>query len=516
MGTVTAVNSTNVTISGLGSIKIADNNVYSGIAKDDVVAYTRLYNKDDLEKAYVIVSKAETVSGTVDGFKAASGGTSSSSVTMNNTTYKVYNEAAMPSNVGGEAGIDKFVADSHIGETVTLYLVNGYVAAAVQTSESANNYSLVVEVGGGSAGSALDPMKIVVLGADGNKTTLTVSDKGDTTIGVKDIVTYTGNSDNAKVSVKADASEAYDGSSDPVVNGYKTSAGVDGYDKTSKTFAGVVTTADCVLFRCTNAPAGTADDGDTYKASNIRDMKSFKVGTAADPGAGTAAVTAQYTFVTDNDGKVVAVFVGNDTSAAANTSDMVIGIVSAKNDTVKVGDDTYNQYTVTSNSQTYTVKIEVSGDDGTTVVKGNIVAFAPSSDELYDNDDDFEVLSNDTAVTTLTDKVIDGTTYEYATVLVKDYIEKDGLVTYCTAPGSPDVDGAYTSPTGGGTLALADDCVIVYVNVKDDTAGEETGITKFDAQTGKYNAIILVNSDNVISHIVLETSGKDDVFAKNA
>ena len=113
LGTVTAVNSTNVTISGLGSIKIADNNVYSGIAKDDVVAYTRLYNKDDLEKAYVIVSKAETVSGTVDGFKAASGGTSSSSVTMNNTTYKVYNEAAMPSNVGGEAGIDKFVADSH-------------------------------------------------------------------------------------------------------------------------------------------------------------------------------------------------------------------------------------------------------------------------------------------------------------------------------------------------------------------------------------------------------------------
>ena len=63
---------------------------------------------------------------------------------------------------------------------------------------------------------------------------------------------------------------------------------------------------------------------------------------------------------------------------------------------------------------------------------------------------------------------------------------------------------------------MADDCVIVYVNVKDDAAGEETGITKFDAQTGKYNAIILVNSDNVISHIVLETSGKDDVFAKNA
>ena len=62
---------------------------------------------------------------------------------------------------------------------------------------------------------------------------------------------------------------------------------------------------------------------------------------------------------------------------------------------------------------------------------------------------------------------------------------------------------------------MADDLVIVYVNVDKDTSGDEIGINSFDSVTGYLNAIILVNSDGVISHVVVETSGTDNVFAQN-
>ena len=488
LGTVTAVSKDKVTISGLGSIKIADNDVYAGVAKDDVVTYTKLYNAT-LADAFVTVAKAETVSGKVTGYKSATAATTEK-VTMGGTTYSVYNKLAMPTTVGGESGTAYF-ATGDIDETFTLYLVNGYVAAAVQTSETANNYSVVID-STGIYKSNVNPLKIAVLGADGVKTTLTVSDKSGVTPPAKgDIITYTGSADNAKVTVKAAfaslQSGANDGSGDPT----------KGYDADSKAFNGIATTADAVLFKNTSASGATTPAAaHEWKAYRLRDMKDFGIG------AGKS-----YNYTTNSDGKVVAVYIGNDVTTNNKTSAVTLGIVSAVNGTVKIGDDFYKQYLVANNKQTYTVNIT---EGNGTLTKGNVVAFAPTADDKYDNASAFTVLSGSANVSAT--YRIDGDTYLVSTVLVKEYEAKDNTLSFYTAEGTPDGDSAYTNPTGLTAKGIKDNALIVYVDVDKNAAGDEIGITAYNAQTGYANALILVNTDGVISHIVVETSGEGNIW----
>ena len=479
LGTVTAVSKDKVTISGLGSIKIADNEVYSGAKKDDVVVYTKLY-KSATADAYVVVKAAESVSGKVTGFKGTE------KVTLDGTTYKIMNKASMPASVGGETGTTTFTTND-IDETFTLYLVNGYVAAAVQTSESASNYSLVIDKNSGTAGSTFNELKIQVLASDGTKTTLVVNDKGAKNPQVGDIITYTGSASDAKVTVKSAKTTA------------SSNRATTGYNKTSKTFNGIATTADAVLFKCTDKAFDSAGKGDTYKVYNLRSMKSFNVTARA------------YNYVTNDDGKVVAVFIGNGDSTATDTSNMVIGIVSADKGKVKIGDDYYNSYSVVNNKETYTVQIQ-DGEAHDTLTKGKVVAFAPSSDNQYDDNTGFIVLSAKNVYTD-TKKTIDGTTYTVSTVYVKEYNESDKTLSYYTRRGNADDDGAYTAPTGLKTAGVDDDVVIYYVNADDDKAGDEIGVNEFNAQTGYANAIILVNSDSAVEYIVVETSDEANIFA---
>ena len=478
LGTVTAVSKDKVTISGLGSIKIADNDVYAGVAKDDVVTYTKLYNAT-LADAFVTVTKAETVSGKVTGYKSATA-TTTEKVTMGGTTYSIYNKLAMPTAVGGETGIGYFQT-SDIDETFTLYLVNGYVAAAVQTSETANNYSVVVEANSGTPGEKLNPKKVVVLGADGVKTTLVINDKGGNPVR-GDIITYTGSADNAKATIKA------------ALTTRTSNSATTGYNVDSKAFNGIATTSDAVLFRNTDtALSGALANNDSYKVYKLRDMKSFTV------------TANEYTYATNSDGKVVAVFIGSGDAVNSKTSAVTLGIVSAVNGTVKIGDDFYTQYLVANNKQTYTVNIATG-----TLTKGNVVAFAPTSDDKYDNASAFTVLSG-SAKTNAT-YTIDSDTYTVSTVLVKEHNEADSTLSFYTAKGTADGDGAYTAPTGLTAKGIKDNALIVYVDVDKNAAGDEIGITSYNAQTGYANALILMNSDGVITHIVVETSGEGDIW----
>ena len=188
-------------------------------------------------------------------------------------------------------------------------------------------------------------------------------------------------------------------------------------------------------------------------------------------------------------------------------------MVSADNGVVKVDDTYYNQYEVqVSTEESYTVNIKASGTDDT-LAKGSLYGFAPTGDDLYDNNKGFVNLS---ATKKYTDKdvTIDGTAYDASTVYVKEYDEADQLLTYYTAKGSKDSDGAFTNPTGVTTKAVADDVVITYVDVASDTAGDEIGINPFDSVSGYANVLILVDGDGVISHIVVESSGEGNVFKK--
>ena len=471
---VTAVSSAKVTISGLGTIELKDNDVYSGIAKNDVVAITRYYDTTAAD-AYTVVEKADVVSGEVTSFKA------NESVTIDGTVYKIYNKSAtMPSTVGGESGIQAFTT-SHIGEKVDLYLVNGYVAAAVQTTESASNYSLVINANGGSAGNALNPLKIQVLDAQGDKHVLVVSDKGATPV-VGDIVTYTMSGDEAKITVEAAKSAA-------------AQATADFYDKDAKTVEGTVTSANCVLFVQTEANGSTNSDG-TYKAYSIRNLKNI------------SAAGKYYTTVED-DGKIVAAYINLQSAPTGSTSDVVYGIVTEFVGVIEIDDINYNQYKIWAGEE-IVANIE-DGAANDTLSVGTIYGFAPSSDRLYDDNTAFASVSN----ASLSSVTVDSTTYTADVVWVDSYDEAEQLLSYYTAVNVANADGLYTGNGQKVTKAVADDVVITYVDVDNDDAGEEIGVeTNRWAQNGYADAIIIFNSDGAISHIIIETSGENNVYAQ--
>ena len=127
---VTAVSGSKVSVSGIGTIDTAENDttVYSGVAKDDIVAVTKLYDSD-VDDATFVIEKAQTVTGTVTGFS----GTPNKTITMDGTVYKVYNEAAMSTIVDDyKTAMDSDCLDNEF----TLYLVNGYVCAAQEGEDS--------------------------------------------------------------------------------------------------------------------------------------------------------------------------------------------------------------------------------------------------------------------------------------------------------------------------------------------------------------------------------------------
>ena len=468
---VTGKNSEKVTLNnGVGTIKIADNEVYEDIAKGDVVVVTTLYDADATsEDAYSIVTKAEVVSGEVSGFKANTSNTSEN-VKLDGTTYKVYNKAAMLNAIPDET-VTTYFDNDDIGETFDLYMVNGYVGAAIQVSESASNYSLVIAKNGGQPGTTFNGMEIQILTADGTKTILKVNDDSvDATgttdvaltnalINVGDIITYTGSEDDATVTLEAKAA-----------SGSKT------YNDNTKAFDGAVTTASAVLFAETTANAYTATSGTKFKAYSIRDLNSF--------------TSANTTVVLNSDGKAVAVFADLNTTPAGATDTTVYGIVTAYNGSVKVDDDPYFEYTVASNGETYTIYV-----GSRVIAKGDLISFDPSSDNTYS--------------TTDLHKITSGAVY------VKEYNEADGTLTYYTAKAG--AAGNWTGITDTQkTMALDDDCAIVYVNVDDDKAGADIGINAFDSVTGYKNVAIVTGMDGtepVILAIFVETSNEEDILA---
>jgi len=329
LASVTSKNSSKITINnGIGTLEIKDHEIADDLKVDDVVVVTVLYKeKATAEGAKVIVAKAESVSGEVGGFK------DKENVKLDGTTYKIYGKTDMK-DLGLDDQETSFTAD-HIGEDFTLYLVNGYVAAAVQTSESASNYSVVLEAkANGTAGSTFDALQLRVMDAAGTKSTITVSDDSDKVesadYAVGTIITYTTNkSGEADVKIVAD---------------YKVDApsnDATGYKKGTKSFNEVVTSSDCVLFATTKTEGGKTSD---IKAYNIRDL-------------GDVTAAEDKWVAVEKDGKVVAVYIDLGAKPTGATSSTVYGIVSASNGTVKVDGTTYKQFIVDSNGEQYTVNI---------------------------------------------------------------------------------------------------------------------------------------------------------------
>ena len=441
---VTAVNKEKVSLNGVGSITIADNELYEGIAKNDVVVVTTLYKSSaTADGAYTIVEKAEVVSGTVNGYK----GTPNETITLDGTAYKVYGKVAMMGSLAGLSGVKTTITSTEIGEKFDLYMVNGYVRAAVQTTESASNYSLVLAKDG-IKGDTFNPLKLQVLAADGTKTIITVDKDSTATPNVGDIVTYTGSADKALVKVEA-------------TSGASTST-ANFYNKTSKTVEGTVTAGDAVLF---------VNVGSEYKAYNIRSLGDIDT-------AGKACK------IIVKDGKVVAASIELGSTPSGATSTAIYGMVTADNGTVKVDDTVYTSYTLWTTDGAKTVKVKTGG----TLTVGTIYKYEPTSDDTYASTA-FQAHGGTQAA-------------------IKTYDESDKLLTYLTGRSGSAPDATFSTTT---TKAVADDLTVLYVNCKDDKAGDEIGINTYDDITDLYNALIIVNSDDVITHIIIETSNEADI-----
>ena len=505
LGVVTAKTADKITVSGLGTLTIKDHSVYEDAAKNDVVAYTHLYDAStDMSKGFVTVKKAEVISGTIDRYKTTE------TVTVDGETYNVwaslYNAAAMP-----DGKIANFATDT-IGEDFDLYMVNGYVAGAVQVSESADNYSLVIDIkSGGSTSSAFTNLQLQVMDMEGNKSIITVSDdsaiKAAGNYHIGDIVTYTTDK-NGEAIVNVEKAFA--------ASGLQAAKGEYNADtKTLKTTgASWVTTGDCVLFVATEMAGATPAVGDTFKAYKIRDLKSLN--TVKVNNVDVNLLDANKWTVLDKDGKAIVAFAAMGRTPDGATAEVQYGIVTKNNGTTKIDKTPYNTYSFWNGEEEITVNINANGKDkdnnaANTLTKGHIYGFVRSKDDTYSNTVGFWDLTDkaDTLGTDVAGK-LEGTDYKALPALVKEYVEKDGIITIYNATGTK-TDNAFPGASPY-TYAVDKDVKIVYVDVDADAAGVDNGVDTFNSITGYANVILVKDKDDVVKTIIVETSGKKNIW----
>ena len=490
---VTAVTGSKITIASVGTINIDDNDIYEGVAKNDIVTYTKFYNSDK-DDAFYTVTKAEAIEGEMTGYKLDKG--AYVNVTLDGTTYKTNRKALGAATIDSDTTKTTFDGDD-IGESYTIYMVNGYVGYVIQESDSANKLAIIKDLNSGLLGSTFNEPKVELLLADGTKVTAVVD--SDSIIYQTDGVTLvpddgttaidaTGNlAQNQLVRYTVTSSGTYKlvEVTGTARNGYTYTTGTaDGatviYNKDTKSFNGVVTDGSASLF-----VKQTSGGSTEYKVYNIRGLNNI-----------TPANTTSYSKIV-KDGKVVAAYVELAGRPSGASGESAYGIVSSYNGTTKVDGDTYKSYTVENHAESYTVLM---GELSTKIPgTGALVGFEPASDNIY----------NDADVTVYT-----GTTYDSTNGLatwVKEYNAADKTLTYWTSI-SGSVAAGFTG-SGATTVALDDDCVIAYVNADDNEAGDDVGIAEFDSTTGYRNVLLVKDaSDAKVVGIIVESSRDDHVL----
>ena len=441
---VTAVNSSKVSLKNVASIDIEDNTFYDGIKKDDVVVYSKLYSTSNNDATFV-VTKAETISGKLTGYKTTE------KITVDGKTYSTVNKTLVD-NLTDDAKTS--FNSSDINENVTAYLVNGFVGC-VDMTDSASNYAVVEDKNNGTLGGVEEFMIKVIL-ADNTEKRVTVDEDSDAS------TTSAYTTDSIIKYASLSGSNVMDVSEVVATTSATSYTGTNIYDKDTKTFAGIVTTSDAVLF------VKTVDTKTHYYAYNIRTLGNI---------LNSSATNEKY--VLDKDGKVEAAFVQMSSKPSGSTSDTVYGIVTAANGTVKVGDEYKSEYKVANNKSEYTVYMPTTS----TVAKGDIVSFDLSSDNIYGNGDVKVYTSSDA-------KYI-------------HELDKDNVLSYYDTIGGSMI-----------TKALDSDAQIVYVNQDKDKAGDDIGVNEYDSIDKYANAVVVVGTDGKIDAIIVESSGECNVVNK--
>ena len=454
LGRVTAVNSEKVSINAanVGTIVIEDNDVYDGIAKDDIVVTTTYYKSDaKTSGAYTVVTKAEVVEGKIDGYNGTE------KVTVDGTVYDIAGKTL--SKAIDSDFTDTFV--NQIGETVKLYTIGGIVYGAEMVTE-ATQYA-VVEDATGSIGSTFDPLKAKIMKADG--TEVTVEIHKDSIADAKGAKLDTGAV--IKYSVVSDTEIKVTELNQATKPGAK-----EIYNKDTKKFNGSVASAEAVLFVNKTADPATTAVGDFY-VYTIRSLDSIDL-TAND-----------YMASLSDDGKVVAAYVTQATKPSGATTDRVYGIVSSENGTVKVDGDTYTSWTVQVDDNRDNDKTVLIAGDSNYLVKGYLVGFDVATDDVYTTND-VDIYAKNADNNVKPDNVL---------AAVKEYDEAGQIVTYWTAKS--DIGNAAKVKVS----AVDDDVQIIFVD-SEDNIGVSAASYEYDQVKNAKNAYIVYDQDTNTNKVV--------------
>ena len=484
-GRVTAVTSEKVTISGVGSIVIADNDVYEGIAVDDVVVYTKFYSSDK-DKAYFTVTKAETVEGELEGYKVDTTTSNYMNVVVDGETYKV-NKPATSLTALTDDGYTAFTSNN-IGDTVRLYMIGGMVAGVDKVSDGESQYAVVTDVSStGSLGSTLDPIRVVLLYADGTEATKIVhkdsTTNGSTAITTSnihdgDLVKFTNSGDDqVKISL-VETGTAITGTGSGKANVWNA-------DTKNLTYTGTTTAvaaSDAVAYVKVTSGGNT-----NYYAYSLRNLRTIN---------NTVSGVVVGAIVDSDTGLVEAAYMELTYRPGGSTANTLYGIVSAYVGVRSIDDTTYYQYTVDTSADN---SVTVYADDNTSIAAGDLVYFEESSDQTYDASADFHKLTSSNAVA------------------VNSYNEAAKLLTYYTATSRTDASQAFTGTGTPTSVTMDDEAVVVYVDADGKKGGEVIGVSKFDGTTGYANAAIKdTDSDGLYDVIFVETSGEVNLLGNAA
>ena len=476
IGKVTAVTSSKVTIQGIGAFEIEGNEVYSDIAKDDVVVYNKLYdtNTDD---AYIVVSEAETVEGVVKGYKT------NENVVLDGTTYKIHNNTL--ANVSDDALTA--LASSDIDKSVIAYMVGGMVGALNVTSEGTSTYALVLENNNGTLDANFNALQVMLLLPDGTKVSGQVhKDSIKTTGGAAvdaaavaagTLVKYVMSGEKIKITDTKLASAAV------AITGTSATGNALLWNKDTKA---LTYSAKLTAVAATDAPLYALVNGEYY-VYNMRGL-----GSIANT---TGGVEVNY-FLSSTTGQVVAAYAELDSKPGSSTADTLYGIVTSYVGTRVIDDDTYFQYTVWTGEET-----TVYASNDTSIAAGDIVSFDQASDNKYDQ----STTGGRTPDISVLRKAADGTLTGADAIAVNRYTESSKLLSYYTGTTGSSILG-YTGGSAS-SITVDDDVKIVYVNAKDKAAGDAIGVNSFDATTGFANALIVKDANGVVVGIIVETSG---------
>ena len=508
-GKVASVGSSKVTISGVGSIDIADNDVYDGIAKDDVVVYTKFY-KADKDEAYFTVTKAETVEGELTGYKkttdtVGNNSTSFDNLVVDGKTYKINDKQLK--DLSDDAIL--VPEESDIGSTVRLYLVDGFVAAAQTIDKTGGNYAVVTEVseqaGTNGIGSNINPLQVTVLLADGTEATVTINKESTYDGETKITDTYTtvsaqqglfaqANTTN-KNAVLIEYTSISNGSIriKNVFNANTLSITADKlWDKDSQalTFGNktYVAAADAVLFVGVDSQTignTTVNDNkaDDFKAYNLRGLGSIAKATMSHN---------EVVAVINSDGLVKAAYTMLKAKPGSSTAETLYGIVTGYVGRRNNADgDTMYRYTVAVNRDEE-VEISVVTLFGTDrLANGTLITFEETTNGEYSQSEVKPIASGSS---------------NWHAAAVKNYSESSRLLTYFASTQAS--NNVYVGVGKAQSYTVDKDVKIIYINSEDGEDGPDTGVIPFNDDTGYANIMFheSTSDEKVVDVIIVETS----------